>query len=493
MPSTDQIFGPSERAGVSRDSWLQQDTVDFAWSDGAVLPGVMNSVESELTLLRSIATRLTSRGSPERVTPSVSILNDLIPGIQGCLILLFDPVTHQLRPDMVLNVSKDFIAALERNEQRTHVLATARRQIKLDIPLHIPGNKQFRFLWSTADREGIRTLWLVPWHDRDGSFLGICLFTSGQDFSPSRQALASVMLLIDWLSMVRREARAVEQYRRQPYAPSTGKDISPLSSVGDNTSGMGTNSSPPLPELVTRSEPDAISILSHELLSPLTLIKGYAATLRQLSEVVTKEQREHYYRGIESATNKVIRLLESLRDISQLEGGNGRLLAERTFLADLLREAASEVQNQTAKHVIKLRLPRTLPSLNIDRHKILQVMANLLGNAVKYSPQGGDIEVTAREVQSEEKLREAFRKAPPLKTPCIIVSISDHGVGIPEGDLARIFDKFYRVDNRLTRTIPGAGLGLYICKMIVTAHGGHIWGRSTPGSGSTFFFSLPLS
>jgi two-component system sensor histidine kinase VicK len=245
------------------------------------------------------------------------------------------------------------------------------------------------------------------------------------------------------------------------------------------------------PELIRRTEPDVVSVLSHELLSPLTLIKGYSATLLQLSEVITREQREHYCRGIESATNRLIRLLESLRDISHLEGSNPRLLTGRTLLADLLREVASDVQNQTTKHIIKLRMPHALPSLNIDRQKILQVMTNLLGNAVKYSPQGGDIEVTARHVQSEEKLREILGEVLPLRTPCVLISVSDPGIGIPEGDLLRIFDKFYRVDNRLTRVTPGAGLGLYICQMIVAAHGGHIWAKSTLGKGSTLFLSLP--
>jgi signal transduction histidine kinase len=274
--------------------------------------------------------------------------------------------------------------------------------------------------------------------------------------------------------MAVRETRAAGQYRDQSYSPATNKDTSlPPKSIG-------------------YTEPNVVSVLSHELLSPLTLIKGYAATMLQLSDVITGAQREHYCQGIESATNKVIRLLENLRDISQLEESNPRLLVERTPLADLLREATSEIQNQTTKHVLKLRLPRTLPALEIDRQKIFQVVTNLLGNAVKYSPQGGDIEVTARQVQSEEKLREVLGEAFALKTPCVIVSVSDRGAGIPEGDLERIFDKFYRVDSRLTRATPGAGLGLYICKMIVAAHGGHIWARSTPGSGSTFFFSLPL-
>jgi len=466
--------------------------VDPTWSWGVISLRAKNNVEPELALLRNIATRIISGGSVEQVTSTVSILNDLLPGIEGCLILPFDPIKRQLRPNVALNLSQEFIAALERNEERTHVMAAAARQVKPTTVLYIPGNKQFRFLWSSAEREGIRTLWLVPWHDRDGSLLGMFLFTSGQHFSPTRQAIASVMLLISWLSIASRDARAAEQHRDQFYVSSAGEGTSLSPSIDNATSHESALSTSLPPELTRSTEPDAISVLSHELLSPLTLIKGYAATLLQLSEVVTEEQRERYCRGIESATDRVIRLLENLRDISRLESTNPRLFAERTLLSDLLREAVSEVQNQTTKHVLKVRLPRSLPSLNIDRQKILQVMTNLLGNAVKYSPQGGDIEVTARQVQSEDKLKEVIGEAPALKTPCVIVSISDHGIGIPEEELTRIFDKFYRVDNRLTRATPGAGVGLYICRMIVTAHGGHIWLKSASGSGSTFFFSLPV-
>jgi signal transduction histidine kinase len=492
MSSTDQMPGSSNPDSLARDSQLEQNPVDLTWSADIVSLRANNNVEAELTVLRSIATRIITGGSAEPVTSTVSILNDLIPGIEGCLVLSYDPVKCQLRANVALNLSREFIGALERNEQRTHVVGAATRQMKLTTVLHIPGSKQFRFLWSSAEREGIRTLWLVPWHDWDGSVLGVFLFTSGEHFSPTRQALASVMLLTDWLSIALRYARAVEQHREQSYASSTGEGISLPPSINNDTSDESVLSSSLPPKSTRSTEPDAVSVLSHELLSPLTLIKGYTATLLQLSELVTSEQRERYCRGIESATDRLIRLLENLRDIPHLENTNLTLLTEPTPLGDLLRETALEVQNQTTKHVIKLHLPRTLPSVSVDRQKILQVISNLLGNAVKYSLQGGNIEVTARQVQSEEKLKEVIGEAPPLKTPCIIVSVSDHGMGIPEDDLARIFDKFYRVDNRVTRTTPGAGLGLYICRMIVTAHGGHIWARSMPGNGSAFFFSLPL-
>ena len=238
-------------------------------------------------------------------------------------------------------------------------------------------------------------------------------------------------------------------------------------------------------------ESDAISVLSHELLSPLTLIKGYTATLLQLSHAITEEQKEQYLHGIESASNRLIRLLENLRDITRLEESNV-ITAYPIHLYDLLRTTVSEMQSQTTKNIIKSRPAARLPRVRVDPEKITQVLNNLLVNAIKYSPRGGEIKAEVRMVQSEQELRRMFGDTPPVRLPCLIVSVADTGIGIPEAELDQIFERFYRVDNKLTRAIPGAGLGLHICKSIVGAHGGHIWARNRPQEGSIFSFSLPL-
>lgn len=238
-------------------------------------------------------------------------------------------------------------------------------------------------------------------------------------------------------------------------------------------------------------ESDAVSVLSHELLSPLTLIKGYTATLLQLKHAITEEQKEQYLHGIESASNRLICLLENLRDITRLEEPSV-ITTYPIHLYDLLRTTVSEMQSQTTKHVIKPRPAARLPRVRVDPEKITQVLNNLLANAIKYSPQGGEIKAEVRLVQSEQELRRMFGDTPPVRLPCLIVSIADNGMGIPEAELDQIFERFYRVDNKLTRAIPGAGLGLYICKSIVETHGGHIWAKNRPQGGSIFSFSLPL-
>lgn len=239
-------------------------------------------------------------------------------------------------------------------------------------------------------------------------------------------------------------------------------------------------------------KPDEISVLWHELLSPLTVIKGYISTLLELDYAITEDQKKQYLHGIESASNRVIRLLENMRDITWLEETDA-LITRPISLVELIKQIVSEVQSQTTRHVIKIILPSArLPLVKVNPEKIEQVLCNLLGNAVKYSPQGGDIEVEIRMVRNEQELAGLFGNSPSIKLPCLIVSVADTGIGIPETELERIFERFYRVNSKLIRSISGAGLGLYICKLIVEAHGGHIWARNRLRGGSVLSFSIPF-
>ena len=480
--------------------------------------------ERQLVLLKRIGARLVGNNSGKVSTPTIPILGHLIPGAESCVIFFFDPVKHQLCPEAVVNLSQDFVDLLHAKEQEEGLITAALEQAEPYLVIYLPGNRHFESLQKLAHREGIRTLWLVPLRDRDESLLGVLLFASGQAFSPGKQALASAKLLTEWMSTALHEAHVRNDNERLKAALDSTSD--PVMSINDtdktaiinqalkqviphSITGGGETQSIVVPqykdkhgipvlydsstqERRKRAQPDAVSVLSHELLSPLTLIKGYAATLLQLADVITEEQRTQYVRGIGSATDRVIQLLGNLRDISRLELAAPSLIVQPTSLPDLLRKTVSEIQSQTIKHVIRLRQFGSLPTVNIDRQKIEQVMTNLLVNAVKYSPQGGDIEVIVWHAHGEHELEEILGEIPPVKFPCLVVSVTDSGVGIPEAELERVFEQFYRVDNRLTRATSGAGLGLHICKIIMEAHGGHTWARSTLREGSTFSFSLPV-
>jgi signal transduction histidine kinase len=240
-------------------------------------------------------------------------------------------------------------------------------------------------------------------------------------------------------------------------------------------------------------KPDEISILWHELLSPMTVIKGYISTLIELDYAIDENQKKQYLRGIESASNRVIRLLENLRDVTRLEESD--ILVNRPVsMVEMVNMIATEVQSLTTKHMIKvLPSPTSLPLVRVDPEKIQQVVNNLLVNAVKYSPQSGDIEVEIRLVRNQEELADYYQGSPQLKLPALVISVADSGVGIPETELERIFDRFYRVNNKVIRSTPGVGLGLYVSRLIVETHGGQIWARNRLPAGSVFRFSLPVA
>ena len=247
------------------------------------------------------------------------------------------------------------------------------------------------------------------------------------------------------------------------------------------------------PEKQTQfSQNEELSILWHELLTPLTVIKGYTATLLNFSDSITDEERQKYILGIESASDRVIGLIDNLRDITRLEQPQ-HLSKQRFCISDLIQTVIEEMQFQAKDNVIKLLPHGRLPLVSGDPERLRQVLQNLIGNAVKYSRHNEDIEAEILMIRSERELRGKCGDTPAMKLPAIVVSVSDDSVGIPENDLENIFKRFYRVKNKLTKSVTGAGLGLYICKMIMEAHGGTIWARNKyHQKGSIFRISLPL-
>lgn len=235
---------------------------------------------------------------------------------------------------------------------------------------------------------------------------------------------------------------------------------------------------------------DALKVLWHDVFAPITLIKGYTATMK-LGDFVTEQQKEEYLRGIEGATKRLIFVLEKLRYITGLE--EMRTIAmQQTNITDLLRKICSDAQERATKHVISFRPRAVLPKININRESIETVLHNLLDNAIKYSPNGGDVDVEVLLVKTNQELNRFFPNAPKIKLPAVVVSVSDSGEGIPEEDQEKVFEKFYRVNSPLVRSVPGLGLGLYINKVNVEAHGGNIWARRQAKGGTTVSFSLPI-
>lgn len=218
-----------------------------------------------------------------------------------------------------------------------------------------------------------------------------------------------------------------------------------------------------------------LSTVSHELRTPLASIKGFASTLLRQDVRWDEATQRDFLRIIEEESNRLEELIDNLLDMSQVEAGALRIQLEPVQLRRLVREAVDNAQRSTATHWFVMDLPAELPRVLADPRRVRQVLNNLLENAIKYAPDGGQITVTC-EVEGEN----------------VLVSISDQGQGIPREYLDRIFDRFFQVDGASTRKTGGSGLGLAIAKGIIQAHHGTIWAESVEGQGSIFRFTLPI-
>jgi len=217
-----------------------------------------------------------------------------------------------------------------------------------------------------------------------------------------------------------------------------------------------------------------ISIISHELKTPVSIIKGYAGTLRREDTTWDAATVREIAAIIEEEADRLTELIDNLLDASRLQAGALELQFVEVALDELAERVADRFRPQTDRHFIVVDFPPDFPLVQGDPRRLEQVLANLASNAIKYSPQGGTIRISGRTTPRE-----------------VIVTVTDEGVGIPLDEQERIFERFYRTSQAVARQTPGTGLGLYLARAIVEAHGGRIWVESIPGRGSSFSFSVP--
>lgn len=237
------------------------------------------------------------------------------------------------------------------------------------------------------------------------------------------------------------------------------------------------------------------SIISHELKTPVALIKGYAQTLARPDARWDAETVRGSLHVIEEEADRLEALINNLLDASRIQAQGVQLDCADVNVVTLLHKVADAYRTQTDQHRIEVAFPSPLPPVWGDEERLRQVFTNLLSNAIKYSPQGGAISIGGwlRPAQSLANEAETDVTAPELTAKeYIMIYVADQGIGIPASDLSHVFDRYYRVDSSLRRTTAGAGLGLYLAKAIVDAHGGRIWATSEPGKGTTFFVALPV-
>lgn len=225
---------------------------------------------------------------------------------------------------------------------------------------------------------------------------------------------------------------------------------------------------------LARLKDEFVSQVSHELRSPLAPISGYAELLAERAE--TPEDVRRYAGTIQRQAQALERLVDDLLDLARLESGHYRLDRQPVRLNEVLATTTADVGRGAELHPVVVDVEPGLPAVDADPHRIGQIVRNLVSNAIRYSPEGGEVRVRA---SREDGL--------------VRISVADRGIGIPADRQERIFEKFYRVDNDLTRKVNGTGLGLAISRELVEAHGGRIWVESSPGRGSTFSFTLPVA
>ena len=217
-----------------------------------------------------------------------------------------------------------------------------------------------------------------------------------------------------------------------------------------------------------RVQQDFIAMASHDLLTPITVLRARAQLLQR-----RQTYDETSVVSILEQTTRMERMITDLRELVQVEGGQLTLDVAPVDLGELAHEAANWVRIQRTGHTMRIEAPAVPIVGQWDRDRLGQVLDNLLGNAVKYSPQGREIVVRVESVTGEARL-----------------SVTDQGPGIPTAVVPHLFERFYRGEH--TVGDAGLGLGLYISRMLVNAHGGRIWAASAPGRGSTFTIALPL-
>ena len=219
---------------------------------------------------------------------------------------------------------------------------------------------------------------------------------------------------------------------------------------------------------------EMLAIASHDLRVPITVIRAQAQLLIRLLErgTSTTATLREGLQSIVGQTEHLSRLLALLLDLSRIESGRFDLQPDRMDLRALAARSVSDIQATTTRHEISLRAARAVIG-QWDERRLREVLDNLLTNAVKYSPEGGPIDVIVRAGKRD-----------------VTVCVVDSGVGLQPDEAPHVFERFYR--GKGIRQLQGAGLGLYICQAVVSAHGGRIWAKSAgPGSGTSFCFTLP--
>ena len=229
-----------------------------------------------------------------------------------------------------------------------------------------------------------------------------------------------------------------------------------------------------------------ISFISHELKNPLTVIKGYADILRKGMAGEINEEQVDFLTTITHNVKQMSTFITDLSDQSQIESKSLRLIFDQTSIVEVIDEVLHTYENQINVKLIDVRVEvnKEIPNVWCDRLRLIQILSNLVSNAIKYTPEGGEMVIDAHHAINEWDEKGVAE--------VVHVMVQDNGYGISEKDQGQIFEKFFRGTSSHINKIPGSGLGLRISKTLAEMMGGKLWFESTEGKGSTFHFTIPI-
>ena len=302
--------------------------------------------------------------------------------------------------------------------------------------------------WDLQKRGGFRSILAVPML-RDAEAIGVIVMWRTEPVPFTDQQIRQVELFADQAVV------ALENARRSDEVQEKSRQL----------------------EVANRHKSEFLANMSHELRTPLNAIIGFAGIMQRLMYGPLNDQQRQYVEDILSSGRHLLSLINDVLDLSKIEAGRLELELAEFSLLDVVDSALTLVRERAAHHDIRLavEVEPDIGSMTADPRKLKQVVLNLVSNAVKFTPDGGWVGVTARRRDSE-----------------IEVAVRDTGIGIAADDRERVFEEFRQVGRDPERAREGTGLGLTLTKRFVELHGGRIWVESEPGKGSTFRFTIPM-
>jgi PAS domain S-box-containing protein len=295
-----------------------------------------------------------------------------------------------------------------------------------------------------------------------------CRYLQGPDTDP-----AAVATIRAALAAERHCTVEVLNYRKDGTPFWNLLSITPVrNSAGNVTHFIGVQVDITKRKEIERLKNELVATVSHELRTPLASLRGFAELM--LQRVYTPAQQREFLRIIHQEAMRLGKLIDDFLDLQRMESGRETWRFEDVDLKPALDETLALFTPTTTQHTLRLEVDERLPRVRANTDRVRQALVNLIANAIKFSPAGGEVRVAAR-----------------AEPDAVTLSVRDHGIGMSPEAMRELFTKFYRVDNAETRRIGGTGLGLALVKEIATAHGGRVWVESALGAGSTFHLTLP--